>query len=83
MLALLAAAAGDGAAASGGDGGHARADVSPGVEVVALKQSDFVLLVLLILALFYAGVAIIYRLALAPSKDQRLAAAQRRRPKRD
>ena len=83
MLALLAAAAGDGAAAGGGgDGGHTRADVSPGVEVVALKQSDFVLLVLLILALFYAGVAIIYRLALAPSKDQRLAAAQRR-PKRD
>lgn len=82
MLALLVAAAGE--AGEGGNGGaHARADVSPGVEVLALKQSDFVLLVLLIIALFYAGVAVIYRLALAPSKDQRIAAAERRRSKRD
>ncbi len=37
------------------------------------------LLVLLIVALFYAGAAIIYRLALSPNKDQKLLEAQRRR----
>lgn len=42
------------------------------------------LLVLLIVALFYAGAAVIYKLALPPSKDQRLAEAQRqRRARRD
>lgn len=37
------------------------------------------LLVLLIVALFYAGAAIIYKLALSPSKSQKLLEAQRRR----
>ena len=37
------------------------------------------LLVLLIVALFYAGAAIIYKLALSPSKNQKLLEAQRRR----
>lgn len=48
---------------SGGQGGQ---------EVVPLKQSDFVLLVLLLFALFYGGVAVIYRLALGRSKEERL-----------
>lgn len=37
------------------------------------------LLVLLVVALFYAGAAIIYKLALSPGKDQKLLEAQRRR----
>ncbi|PRW58655.1 thiol-disulfide oxidoreductase [Chlorella sorokiniana] len=59
---LAVAAGGDGAA-----GAAAAADVSKGQEVLAIKQSDFVLLVLLIVALFYAGAAIIYKLALGRS----------------
>lgn len=67
------------ATAAGGDGAAGAADVSKGQEVLAIKQSDFVLLVLLIVALFYAGAAIIYKLALSPGKDQKLLEAQRRR----
>lgn len=42
---------------------------------MALTQSDFVLLVLLLAAVFYAVVAVIYRAALGPSKSDRLLAA--------
>lgn len=56
------------------------ADVSGGQEVLALRQSDFVLLVLLIVAAFYLGAAVVYRLALSPSKDsKRPTAAARKR----
>lgn len=50
-------------------------------QVLELKPSDFVLLVLLLLALFYVVVGFIYRSTLHPSKDDRLAA--QRRAKRD
>ncbi len=51
--------------------------------MVALKQSDFVLLVLVVVALFYVVSAVIYRLALHPSKAARLAAdAEKKRQKR-
>lgn len=61
-------------------GAAARADASgsdqpAGQQVVALTQSDFVLLVLLLAAVFYAVVAVIYRAALGPSKSDRLLAA--------
>jgi hypothetical protein len=49
-----------------------------GQEVLALTQSDFLLLVLLIAAVFYAVVAVIYKTALGPTKDQRLQAAAAR-----
>ena len=68
--------------AAGQPAAGSAAGAPSGQQVVAIKQSDFVLLVLLIVALFYVGAAIIYRLALSPSKDQRLEAA-RRRNKRD
>jgi hypothetical protein len=43
-----------------------------GQEVAVLTQTDFVLLVLLLVALFYAGAAVIYRLALGPSSVAKL-----------
>ena len=48
-----------------------------GQQVVALTQSDFVLLVLLLVALFYATVAIIYRCALDPPAARRLNGTKR------
>ncbi|KAL4431005.1 hypothetical protein ABPG75_006261 [Micractinium tetrahymenae] len=88
LLGAVTAAVEEAAPAPGADRGGS-ADGGPvaqplaGQEVVALKQSDFLLLVLLVVALFYLGAAVIYRIALHPSKEARLAADAARRQKRD
>lgn len=51
----------------------------PGLPLAPHPSPLCSLLVLLIVALFYAGAAIIYKLALSPGKDQKLLEAQRRR----